>query len=309
MQHILEAKGISKKYGDFQALHNIDLKIPKQSIFGIMGPNGAGKTTFIRIINQITMPDQGEVLFDGNPIQPDDIQQIGYLPEERGLYKSMKVGEQVLYLAQLKGLTKKEAKDRLYYWFEQLEIDDWFDKKVNELSKGMAQKIQFIVTVIHQPKLLILDEPFSGFDPVNANLIRKQIIKLKNEGATILLSTHRLENIEEMCDYIALLNKSEKLLDGKIDDVRQDFRTQVFQLSLKTDQKEELESHLKSKFELLPADFKTIAGNWKANVKLPESIAPNQFLKELMPLGTITHFNEVMPSVNEIFIKSVAEHA
>lgn len=308
MQHILEAEEITKTYGKYKALDAINLSIPEQSIFGIMGPNGAGKTSLIRIVNQITMPDSGRILFDGKPIQPEDVQQIGYLPEERGLYKSMKVGEQVLYLARLKGLTKEQAKKELYYWFDQLGIDDWFDKKVTELSKGMAQKIQFIVTVIHRPKLLILDEPFSGFDPVNANLIRRQIIKLRDEGATILLSTHRMENIEEMCDNIALFNKSHKLLEGKIDDIKQDFRSRVYQLSVHTDKAGKLEEFLKERYELLPADFKSIGGNWKTNIKLPDQLSANDFLKEIMSLATITHFNEVMPSVNEIFIKSVARH-
>jgi len=213
MDNLLVAEGISKTFGEFTALNNISLEIPRGSIFGLLGPNGAGKTTFIRIINQIILPSEGKILLDGHPLQPSDIQIIGYLPEERGLYKSMKVGEQALYLAQLKGLSKAEAKERLRYWFKRLKIEDWWDKKIQELSKGMAQKVQFVVTVLHRPKLLIFDEPFSGFDPVNANLIKDEILQLREDGATILFSTHRMESVEELCEYMALIHKGNKLLD------------------------------------------------------------------------------------------------
>ena len=218
MSNLLEVKQVSKNFGDFKALNNVTISVPKGSIFGLLGPNGAGKTTLIRIINQITMPDTGTVLLDGESLNAHHIKDIGYLPEERGLYKTMKVGEQALYLAQLKGLSKAEAKERLKYWFERLEIGDWWNKKIQELSKGMAQKIQFVVTVLHQPKLLIFDEPFSGFDPINANLIKDEILRLREEGATVIFSTHRMESVEELCDDIALIHKSNKILDGKLVD-------------------------------------------------------------------------------------------
>lgn len=228
MDHLLVAENVSKKFGDFTALNNVSLQIPKGSIFGLLGPNGAGKTTFIRIINQITLPSEGRILLDGKPLHPNDIQHIGYMPEERGLYKSMRVGEQALYLAQLKGLSKAEAKARLKYWFKRLNIEDWWDKKIQELSKGMAQKVQFVVTVLHNPKLLIFDEPFSGFDPVNANLIKDEILQLREDGATILFSTHRMESVEELCDYMALIHKSNKLLDGKVTEIKREYKSNTF---------------------------------------------------------------------------------
>ena len=208
MNNLLVAKNIVKKYGDYTALNNVTIEIPKESVFGLLGPNGAGKTSLIRIINQIIMPDSGTIQLDGKRLTPNDIHQIGYLPEERGLYKGMKVGEQALYLAQLKGMSRHDAKKRLTYWFDKFEISDWWGKKVQELSKGMAQKVQFIVTVLHQPKLLIFDEPFSGFDPINANLIKDEILKLRDEGSTVIFSTHRMESVEEMCEYICLLYTS-----------------------------------------------------------------------------------------------------
>jgi len=212
MENILVAENIVKNYGDFTALNNISIQVPKGSVYGLLGPNGAGKTTFIRIINQITMPDKGIVYFDGKKLKPNDVHYIGYLPEERGLYKRMKVGEQALYLAQLKGLSKRDAKRKIDYWFDKFEIGAWWNKKVEELSKGMAQKLQFIITVLHEPKLLIFDEPFSGFDPINANLIKEEILNLKNEGASIIFSTHRMESVEELCEYIALIHESNKVL-------------------------------------------------------------------------------------------------
>ncbi|MCB0458352.1 MAG: ATP-binding cassette domain-containing protein, partial [Flavobacteriaceae bacterium] len=224
MSNLLEVNQVSKSFGNFKALNNASITVPKGSIFGLLGPNGAGKTTLIRIINQITMPDSGTVRLDGDLLNPAHIKDIGYLPEERGLYKTMKVGEQALYLAQLKGLTKAEAKERLAYWFERLEIGDWWNKKIQELSKGMAQKIQFVVTVLHQPKLLIFDEPFSGFDPINANLIKDEILRLRENGATVIFSTHRMESVEELCDDIALIHKSNKILDGKLVDIKRQYK-------------------------------------------------------------------------------------
>ena len=224
MNQLLSATNISKSYGDFKALNDVSVEVEKGSIHGLLGPNGAGKTSFIRIINQIVMPDSGQIQFDGTTLNPNHIKDIGYLPEERGLYKSMKVGDQIMYLAQLKGLNKSDAKKRLKYWFEKLEIGNWWDKKIQELSKGQAQKIQFITTVLHEPKLLIFDEPFSGFDPVSANLIKDEILELRNKGATVIFSTHRMESVEELCDHITLINLSNKILDGKLTDVKGNLR-------------------------------------------------------------------------------------
>lgn len=305
MNNLLEINNVVKTYGDYTALNNISLSIPKGSVFGLLGPNGAGKTSLIRIINQITLPDSGTILLDGEPLQPNHIEQIGYLPEERGLYKSMKVGEQALYLAQLKGLSKAEAKKRLQYWFDKFDIGAWWNKKVEELSKGMAQKVQFIVTVLHQPKLLIFDEPFSGFDPINAQLIAKEILQLRDEGATIIFSTHRMESVEEMCDYIALIHKSNKIVDGKLDDIKRQFRSNTFQIGLKTDDKALVENLLKEKFEVFPSDFKLLNDVLKLNVKLSEKDSPNELLQLLMSKGEIQHFLELVPSANDIFIKAV----
>lgn len=305
MENLLVATNVSKSFGEYKALNNVSITVQKGSVFGLLGPNGAGKTTFIRIINQITMPDTGTVLLDGEPLQPHHIQQIGYLPEERGLYKSMKVGEQAVYLAQLKGLTKQEARKRLKMWFERLEIGDWWDKKIQELSKGMAQKIQFVVTVLHQPKLLIFDEPFSGFDPINANLIKDEILKLRDEGATVIFSTHRMESVEEMCDHIALIHKSNKILDGKLIDIKRQYKSNTFEVGLVTENKEAAIQELTSKFETLPAHFKTINDELQYKIKLPEGLNSNHLLAHLSNLGQVTHFMEVVPSANDIFIQSV----
>src|SRR5690554_7150922 len=240
MPNILEVKNVVKKYGDYTALNNVSITVPKGSIYGLLGSNGAGKTSLIRIINQITMPDSGEVFLDGEKLAPHHVQHIGYMPEERGLYKTMKVGEQALYLAQLKGISKQEAKKQLQYWFEKFEITDWWDKKIHELSKGMAQKIQFIVTVLHQPKLLIFDEPFSAFDPVNANIIKDEILELKRQGATVIFSTHRMESVEEMCDEIALIHNSNKLLDGSLIDIKKQYRSNTFDVGIIVSDPQEL---------------------------------------------------------------------
>lgn len=309
MSNLLEINNVTKNYGKFTALNNITLNVPKGSVFGLLGPNGAGKTSLIRIINQITLPDSGNILLDGEPLQPSHIEQIGYLPEERGLYKSMKVGEQALYLAQLKGLSKTEAKKRLKYWFDKFEIGAWWDKKIEELSKGMAQKVQFIVTVLHQPKLLIFDEPFSGFDPINAQLIAKEILQLRDEGATIIFSTHRMESVEEMCDYIALIDKSNKIIDGKLDDIKRQFRTNTFQVGVKTKNPKEIENILKQQFEVLPADFRMLNEGFTANVKLPENESPNQLVSLLTNYGEVLHFLEMVPSANDIFIQAVSKNS
>jgi ABC-2 type transport system ATP-binding protein len=305
MDNLLVATNVSKSFGDFNALTDVTIEVPKGSIFGLLGPNGAGKTTLIRIINQITIPDTGSVFLDGEPLQPHHIQNIGYLPEERGLYKTMKVGEQLLYLAQLKGLSKAEARKRLKVWFERLEIGDWWNKKIQELSKGMAQKIQFVVTVVHEPKLLIFDEPFSGFDPINANLIKDEILKLRDDGATVIFSTHRMESVEEMCDHIALIHQSKKILDGPLIDIKRQFKSNSYEVALVTDQKEHVSKALSEKFEIIPADFKTINDELQYKVKLPIGTSSNELLSNLTQLGQVTHFVEVVPSASEIFIESV----
>jgi len=305
MSDLLVANSISKNFGDFKALNDVSISVPQGSIFGLLGPNGAGKTTLIRIINQITLPDSGTVLLDGEPLMGHHIQDIGYLPEERGLYKSMKVGEQALYLAQLKGLSKSEAKKRLKYWFDKLDIGDWWNKKIQELSKGMAQKIQFVVTVLHQPKLLIFDEPFSGFDPINANLIKDEILQLRDEGATVIFSTHRMESVEELCDHIALLHKANKVLDGKLQDIKRQYKTNTFEVGLVTENESQLTTILKDKFVVSPADFKSLNNDLKLNIKLKENETSNDLLMFLTTKAKVNHFNEVIPSANDIFIQTV----
>ena len=305
MNDLLVANSVSKSYGNFKALNEVSIAVPKGSIFGLLGPNGAGKTTLIRIINQITMPDDGNVMLDGQPLKAEHVRDIGYLPEERGLYKSMKVGEQCLYLAQLKGLTKTEAKDRLKYWFDKLEIGDWWNKKIQELSKGQAQKIQFIVTVLHQPKLLIFDEPFSGFDPINANLIKDEILQLREEGATVIFSTHRMESVEELCDHIALIHQSNKVLDGKLNDIKRQYKTNTFEIGLESLNKEKVFSEIQDKFEVLPATFKNLNDDIKLNIKTNEETSPNDLLSFLTSKAQVNHFVEVIPSASDIFIQTV----
>ena len=305
MSNLLVADSVSKNFGNFKALNDVSIEVPKGCIFGLLGPNGAGKTTLIRIINQITMPDTGSVTLDGEPLAPHHIQDIGYLPEERGLYKSMKVGEQALYLAQLKGLPYAEAKKRLKYWFDRLDIGDWWNKKIQELSKGMAQKIQFVVTVLHQPKLLIFDEPFSGFDPINANLIKDEILQLRDEGATVIFSTHRMESVEELCDHIALIHKSNKILDGKLQDIKRQYKTNTFEVGLVTQNEQELTQLLKSKFEVSPADFKSLNDDLKLNIRLESNESSNDLLSFLTSKAQVNHFNELVPTANDIFIQTV----
>ena len=305
MNNLLEINNVVKNYGSFTALNDVSLSVPKGSVFGLLGPNGAGKTSLIRIINHITLPDSGTILLDGKPLAPKDVEQIGYLPEERGLYKSMKVGEQALYLAQLKGLSKSEAKKRLKYWFDKFDIGAWWDKKIEELSKGMAQKVQFIVTVLHQPKLLIFDEPFSGFDPINAQLIAKEILQLRDEGATIIFSTHRMESVEEMCDYIALIDKSNKIVDGKLDDIKREYRSNTFQIGLKTNNSSEIEKILNQNFEVTTTDFRMLDEGLTLNVKIPKGESPNNLFSMLTNHGDVQHFLEIVPSANDIFIQAV----
>jgi ABC-2 type transport system ATP-binding protein len=306
MSTILEVNKVVKKYGDYTALNEVSLTVPKGSIYGLLGPNGAGKTSLIRIINQITMPDSGEIILDGEKLNPKHIQHIGYLPEERGLYKSMKVGEQCLYLAQMKGLSKAEAKIQLDYWFDRLGIQGWWNKKIQELSKGMAQKIQFVVCVLHQPKLLIFDEPFSGFDPVNANIIKDEILALQEQGSTIIFSTHRMESVEELCDHIALIHQSNKLIEGCLEDVKKQFRTNSFEVGILTDNVEGLMLALTQKFTIKPANFKSLNNELKLDINLGNSL-PNELLNILTSRGQVTHFVEKIPSVNDIFIQTVSQ--
>jgi len=306
MSTLLEVNKVVKKYGDYTALNQVSLTVPKGSIYGLLGPNGAGKTSLIRIINQITLPDGGEIILDGEKLNSKHIQHIGYLPEERGLYKSMKVGEQCLYLAQMKGLTKAEAKIQLEYWFDRLGIQGWWNKKIQELSKGMAQKIQFVVCVLHKPKLLIFDEPFSGFDPVNANIIKDEILALQEQGSTIIFSTHRMESVEELCDHIALIHQSNKLIEGRLDDVKKQFRTNSFEVGILTDNVEGLMLAITQNYTIQPTNFKSLNNELKLEINLGNSL-PNELLNILTSKGQVTHFVEKIPSVNDIFIQTVSK--
>ncbi|OWK98364.1 ABC transporter ATP-binding protein [Kaistella haifensis DSM 19056] len=301
---MLKAENVTKTYntGKKLALDNFSIDVPEASIYGLLGPNGAGKTTFIRIINQITQADSGEVFINQQKLNPEHIKQIGYMPEERGLYKNMSVGDQILYFGELKGMSKNDALSQAKYWFEQLEIDQWWKKKLSELSKGMAQKIQFVVTVLHRPKLLILDEPFSGFDPVNANLIKDQILNLKNNGTTIILSTHRMESVEEMCDYVALINQSKKVLDGKVFDVREKFKKNIFGITLSDVDSEKFEN-FKKEFHINEFDTQ----NQLVSFELKNDNDQHLLLNELMKIGKIRSFDEKIPSMNEVFINAVAK--
>lgn len=304
MNNILVTKEVTKQYGNYTALKNISLEIPKNSIYGLLGPNGAGKTTLIRIINQITYPDSGEVFFDGQLLKPEHISQIGYLPEERGLYKSMKVGEQALYLAQLKGLSKADAKAKLKFWFDRLDIGDWWNKKIQELSKGMAQKIQFIVTVLHEPKLLIFDEPFSGFDPINANLIKDEILKLKEAGTSIIFSTHRMESVEELCEYISLIHQSEKILDGKLSDIKKAYKNNIFDVGLEIDNPEDFTTELKDKFRILSSEYDANENQLHFSIQLSSNDS-RPLLNYLGSKANVNSFVETIPSANDIFIRTI----
>jgi len=305
MNNILTIDSVSKHYGNFTALNDVSINIPEGSIFGLLGPNGAGKTTLIRIINQITQPDSGKVFFNNSELKPSHIKNIGYLPEERGLYPKMKIGEQAIYLAQLKGLDRSVAKSELNRWFEKFEISDWWDKKVTELSKGMAQKVQFIVTVLHKPKLLIFDEPFSGFDPINANLIKDEILELRKQGATVIFSTHRMESVEELCEDIALINKSNKILDGKLDNIKAKFKSNTFEIAVNTSNVDHLKNQLNTLYNTSTPSFKTLGDNLRLNINLKPTQKSNELLKILNDNGEVIHFKEVIPSASEIFINSV----
>ena len=307
MENLLVTENVVKKFGDFTALNGVSINVPKNSIFGLLGPNGAGKTTLIRIINQITMPDSGRVLLDGQQLKSDDIQHIGYMPEERGLYKNMKVGEQAIYLAMLKGMTKNDAKTQLKYWFDKFDIGSWWDKKIQELSKGQAQKVQFVVTVMHKPRLLIFDEVFSGFDPINANIIRDEILQLRDEGSTVIFSTHRMESVEELCDHIALINKSNLILEGNLTDIKKQFKTNTFQVGLLTDDNEALRSEIASKFTVTDANFRSLNNELKLNVKI-DGEDSTELVQYLNSKATINHFIEVIPNASDIFIQAVNQN-
>jgi ABC-2 type transport system ATP-binding protein len=302
--NLFQASHIEKKYGNFTALDDVSISVPEGTIYGLLGPNGAGKTTLIRIINQIFEPDKGELFFNGRKMTSDDIYSIGYLPEERGLYKKMKIGEQSLYLAQLKGLSKQDALKRLKYWFEKFEIQSWWNKKVEDLSKGMAQKLQFVVTVLHEPKLLIFDEPFSGFDPINATLLRDEILELKQKGATIIFSTHNMASVEELCDNITLINKSKCILEGEVDEIKNRFKSNVFEVTF-AGNAENVKSSLQDKFEVL--EQKQIKGLNTVRVKMLDRHTDNELLSILIPLVHIQSFSEVYPSMNDIFINVVEQ--
>lgn len=299
--NILEVKNVYKQYANHLALNDVSISVPRGSIFGLLGPNGAGKTTLIRIINSITAPDKGEVLLNNTPLTLQHTANIGYLPEERGLYKKMKVGEQALYLCQLKGLSKTEALKRLKYWFEKFEIESWWDKKVEELSKGMAQKVQFITTVLHEPELLIFDEPFSGFDPINAELLKKEIIELKNKGATIIFSTHNMDSVERLCENIALINKSQVVLSGNINQIRKQFSTNKYIISLK-----DYNPSVSNDFHCANLlNLKQENNITHAEFTLKPNNTSNDLLSELIQKSTILKFEEQLPSMNDIFLQSV----
>jgi len=296
---LFEAKNVTKQYGNQLALDNVSISVPEQCIYGLLGPNGAGKTTLIRIINQITGPDSGELFLNGKKLMPADVQFIGYLPEERGLYKKMKVGEQALYFAQLKGLTKSEAMKRLKYWFKKLDIIDWWGKKVEELSKGMQQKVQFVTTVLHEPKLLIFDEPFTGFDPLNTKIVKNEILFLRERGATIIFSTHNMESVEELCDNITLIDKAKTILEGSVHEIRSRWAANEYDLVFDGDVKIEGNGHFNILHQQKEKNISVI------RLKTTSSITTNDILQTVMKSGNLVSFNPAMPSMNEIFIRVI----
>ncbi|WP_017259428.1 ABC transporter ATP-binding protein [Pedobacter arcticus] len=297
---MLSIRNIVKEYAKHRALDDVSLEIERGTIFGLLGPNGAGKTSLIRIINQITAPDSGEIYLNGEKLNQSHISKIGYLPEERGLYKKMEIGEQMLYLARLKGLSRADATQRIKYWFEKMEMQTWWKKKVEDLSKGMQQKVQFVATVLHEPELIILDEPFSGFDPVNAEIIKNEILELNKKGSTIIFSTHRMESVEELCKHIALIHKSHKILDGSVKSIKNAYRNNTFEIGL---------NKAIEQADLQTADLlNTNISDEEAivqTVKLRDGFSANNLLQELIPLVNLTYFKEVIPTINEIFIKTV----
>ena len=304
MKDLLTVEHVSKRYAEHTALDDVSLSIPEGSVYGLLGPNGAGKTTLIRIINRITAPDSGRVLFDGREIAPEDVRRIGYLPEERGLYKKMKVGEQALFFARLKGLSRREATARLREWFERFSIEAWWDKRVEELSKGMAQKVQFIVTVLHRPRLLIFDEPFSGFDPINANLLKEQILRLRDEGATVIFSTHNMSSVEEICDHITLINRSKNILSGRVDEIRRRHGSNLFEVAFRGDEAA-LRRAVEGRCEILDGAegeeslYRTLKLHVAGDDEVRGVIAA---VNEAVDLRS---FRELIPSMNDIFIRAV----
>lgn len=302
MSRIISIQQVSKQYANHKALDNVSFDIKAGSIFGLLGPNGAGKTSLIRILNQITAPDAGQILFDGAPLNPSHQHQIGYLPEERGLYKKMKVGEQALYLAQLKGMHKKEAMVKLKYWFERFDIINWWFRRVEELSKGMQQKIQFITTVLHEPKLLIFDEPFTGFDPINVNLLREEMLRLKKQGSTLILSTHNMESVESLCDSIVLIDRSRKILEGPVQDIRRQYRQQLFSVQIENTNITARQSFPSTCQVVSQSNTNTTLD---AVLQLHAGESANQLLQELMQLGQIKRFEEKLPTMHDIFIQAV----
>ncbi len=300
---LLSTENVIKKYANHLALDKVSISVEEGHIFGLLGPNGAGKTSLIRIINQITAPDEGKVYFKGNVLSLKDISQIGYLPEERGLYKKMKIGEQAIYLAQLKGMPKHEAVEKLKSWFRKFEIQDWWNKKVEELSKGMQQKIQFIVTIVHEPKLLIFDEPFSGFDPINANLLKSEILNLKAAGSTIIFSTHNMSSVEELCDEIALISNGKTILNGSLFDIKNQFKPNIFEIQF-AKSFNKMEFAMNSFFDLLSVEHQK-NDIISTKVKLKENATTNDLIQIGLKAGTILSFNEIIPSMNDIFIDIV----
>ena len=301
---MLEIKNIVKQYANHKALDDVSIHVPSGKIFGLLGPNGAGKTSLIRIINQITAPDAGQILFDGQPLNSSHIGRIGYLPEERGLYKKMLIGDQMIYLAQLKGLSKNDAREKIKYWFEKLKIESWWDKKVEDLSKGMQQKVQFVATVLHEPDLIILDEPFSGFDPVNAQVIQDEILELNKKGATIIYSTHRMESVEALCDNIALLNKSKVILEGSVKEIKNNYRNQTYKIEYSL--KPETE-----RIQLDPTLWQIMEnesnGSNALTIQVPENKSLNDVLTHLIPQIEIQQIFEIIPSMHDIFIDKVTK--
>lgn len=298
---IFSTNNLSKTYANHKALDKVSINVEKGSVFGLLGPNGAGKTTLIRIINQITAPDEGEIYFMGEKLRSEHVHKIGYLPEERGLYKKMKVGEQAIYLAELKGIKKAEAKKRLEYWFNKFDIYSWWNRKVEELSKGMQQKVQFITTILHEPDLLIFDEPFSGFDPINANLLKEEILKLKNKGATIIFSTHNMESVEAICDSIALINKSKKILDGRVDEIKQRFKKNEFEIILSKEN--DISDFMFDGVELINKN--TDLNFQVSTLKIKKGINAD-LLSKILQKTDIISYKEILPTMNEIFIDTVS---
>ncbi len=307
MDKIITITNLTKSYEHHKALDDVSMEIKQGSIFGLLGPNGAGKTTLIRLLNQIIFPDDGTITFKGRPIKPDDVLQFGYLPEERGLYKKMKVGDQAIYLAQLKGLSRNDAIKKLKVWFDKFDVGNWWNRKVEELSKGMQQKIQFIVTVLHEPELLIFDEPFSGFDPINTNLLKKEILSLHKNGSTIIFSTHNMASVEEVCQDIVLINQSKNILEGSVYEVKSRFKTNTFLVNFEGNlSRNIIEEQGKEFFEILSFQFR----NHQTEVQLKllkEVSSNNQLLRKLLPISNVTAFQELLPTMNDVFIQAVEQ--